>query len=528
MSPTQDLDDHELDELLAGAAARLQASMSTKAVGAPPAPSFPMRPVIGIAAASVLVAGTVGVLAATSGHRAGRLPAGFAEGRFGTEIHLAEVDDGDHNKDTILLRATPTGGDVQIAHGAPALAQTPTTEATTGGTGGPTPAAPAIDLCITSPAVGVCGAASQFTGPELVLGPRGAAGQALVHSLPGDAAVVAFAAGPEQHWARPVNGVAVFPFGEEATSRATATIFRSDGSVLARLDSANLTPTAAEVAARQISRPTEDTLPQAWTFASPPPIAEWPTGGTFVRRHGRNTLTGFTGPFVIQQLATDRADQSVRSWVAVITVPTSLAEEMRDRLACVAGGGIGGDVTNADGTTVLVWTGSGVKAAARDRVLQGLAPGFPAVADDTSVFDLDIARVWDSGGGGSGRIGNPGGANPLDALLDDVVATVTVDGAPQKLFAGADDLGVVQYALPAANASTSVDPRIAPTPLKVGGPMFRGFVAMPASTTSLSVTLDDGSTVDAELIDVRPLSDVKFALFPASVEHHTIASVSTA
>ena len=117
---------------------------------------------------------------------------------------------------------------------------------------------------------------------------------------------------------------------------------------------------------------------------------------------------------------------------------------------------------------------------------------------------------------------------PLDAVLNDVVATVTVDGAPQKLFAGADDLGVVAYVLPAENASTSVDPRIAPRPLKVGDTMFRGFVAGPASTTSLSVTLDDGSTVAAQLIDVRPLSDVKLALFPASVEHHTIASVSTA
>ena len=526
MNLTHDLDDHELDELLTVAAARLRAATESVAVGAPPAPSFPMRPVLGVAAAAVLVAGTVGVLATTAGRRAGGLPAGFAQGRYGTEIHLAETDDGDGNHDTILLRATPAGGDVQIARGTSAAAQTPTTEATSGGTPGPTPAAPAIDLCITSPAGGVCGAASQFTGPELVLGPRGATGQALVYSLPSDAAVVAFAAGPEQHWSRPVDGVVVFPFGDEATSRAAATVFRSDGSVLARLDSANLTPTAAEVAARQISRPTVDTLPQGWTFASPPPIAEWPTGGTFVRRHGRNTRTGFTGPFVIQQLSTDRADQSVRSWIAVITVPTSLADEMRQRLAGVADGGIDGDVTNADGTTVLVWTGSGVKAAARDRVLHGLAPGFPVVASDTSVYDLDIARTFDAGSDGSGRVGNPGGVFPLDAVLDDVVATVVVDGAPQMLFAGADDLGVVQYALPTANASTSVDPRIAPRPLKVGDTMFRGFVAVPASTTSLSVTLDDGSTVDAQLIDVRPLSDVKLALFPASVEHHTIASVS--
>ena len=274
MNLTQDLDDDELDELLNGAAARLHAATKTVAVGAPPAPSFPMRLVLGIAAATVLVAGTVGVLATTSARRAGGLPAGFTEGRYGTEIRLAEIDDGDGNKDTIVVHATPAGGDVEIRHGAAAALQTPTTEVTTGGTGGPSPAAPAIDLCITSPAVGVCGAASQFTGPELVLGPRGATGQALVYSLPSDAAVVAFAAGPEQHWSRPVDGVVVFPFGDEATSRATATIFRSDGSVLARLDSANLTPTAAEVAARQISRPTVDTLPQGWTFASPPPIAE--------------------------------------------------------------------------------------------------------------------------------------------------------------------------------------------------------------------------------------------------------------
>ena len=359
---------------------------------------------------------------------------------------------------------------------------------------------------------------------QLVLGPRGNAGQAFAFGLPAGTVAVTFEAGPERHWARPVDGVAVFPFGEDATAQAIVMFVRADGSTISSLSQVSTTPTSAEVADRQISKPTAETLPQAWTFASPPQIAEWPTGGTFVRRHGRNALTGFTGPFVIQLLSTDRSDQSSGSEIAVVTVPTARADEMRGRLATVAAGGIDGDTTNPDGTTVLVWTGPAVKAADRDRVLRGLTSGFPVI-DNTLVFDLDIARVWDSGNG-PGRVGFPDVLNPLSAVVDDVVGTVTVDGVDNQLRAGADDLGVVRYVLSGSNASAVIDPRLAPTLLKVGDGVNPGFVPVPASTTSLSVTLDDGSTVSAQLIDVGPLSDVKLALFPSSVEHRTVASVT--
>ena len=258
--PTTDdapLTDAQLDELFTGAAARLHASTATIVVGAPPAPSFPMRPVLGIAAAAAMAAGTVGVLVSTSARRSGGLPAGFAAGTFGTEITMHVVEDGDGNPDTILVRATPAGGDMTIDRGAAAVAQTGVTTPT-----GQVPPDKSADVCYSGAAGGTCGSAAQPVEPALMLSPRGVTGQAAVYAVPAGVVAVRFEAGAERHWARPVEGVVAFPYGEDASSNAVAFLLRADGSVVTRIDSSSTTPTEAEKEARQVSKPTDEVLTQ--------------------------------------------------------------------------------------------------------------------------------------------------------------------------------------------------------------------------------------------------------------------------
>lgn len=471
------------------------------------------------AAAAVLVAvGGVGLALTSREHT--RLPPGFTAGQFGTEVVLREVDDGDNSSDTVRLEAT-LGGTVSITLGAAAKSRTAVSTPS-----GERPATE-TEVCIEAPnAGGRCGPVP--VEPELMLGSRDPSGQAIVDGISPEVVAVRFEAGPaNRYWSRPVRGIALFPLTEQATAQATATLVRSDGTTVARLQADSTSLTTTEIAAAQVSRPTTVTLPATWTVNDPPAPFNSDTTFLVVRRHGRNVATGFDGPFAAQQLPMRNDADPFHSVAWLLTVPTDRLDEVSRRIANATNGRTTTTRDNSDGTSVMLWVGRGIPAGAADGLLERATTTLPPAA---SITDLDIARAWDSGNN-PGRVGFRD--DVLSALQNDILTTVTIDGAERKLWAAADDVGAVMYRLsnikdqesPGYGVAT-VEPRTT-LELPKGRVLGPGLWPVPATTQTLTLSLDDGSTVTPQLVDVRPLSNAKLAIFPQSVAGRTVLSISS-
>lgn len=512
------LTDDELDAALARSSARLAVRTGGLSVGAAPRPSFPTTAMVRATAASLLVTGTVIGLLAVTRDGADPLPPGFAEGRFGPEVVLHEVDDGDGDGDTRLLRTEPGGRELRVFWGEAAAKRTVVTTPTGAQSAGS--ATRCVDL---ADGTGFCGSAFPPPGEMMLSDRRGAKGAAVLVDLPGDVVAVRFDAGPEERWwGRPVDGLLVFPYGETATPGAMATLVRADGSIVTRFSATNENPTDTEIATGQVTQSTEETLPTMWTFGERP--SDESRGGTYLRRSGRSVLTGYDGPFSIQTIFPGPTQADIRTQaLGVISVPTDRADEVRTRLALPTGNV---DLVRdaGDGTTVLVWVGSAVDPAVVDAAVAGLRAGVPA-----DVADLDRARAF-GGGPDNGRIGGYGGGLPLEALLNDSVTTISVDGSERQLWAAADDLGEVWFSLTTDGLDSPygiapVRRGVALPPLAPGTQLGPGLWAVPASTVSLTMILDDGSSISPVLVDVRPLSDAMLAILPTAVAGRTVRSV---
>ena len=510
---TTPLADDDLDALLGGAAARLGGVAAGLSVGPAPAPASSAGPrLAAVAAVGLAVAGVAGVLAVSrGGEGAAPLPPGFAEGRYGTEIPIAEVDDGDGNPDTILLRISPATevGSVTIRRNAAAAGSTATTAA--GSVGASVPVtSPLAQLCVDSPgAGGMCADAAFFAQPQLTVGQRGPNGTALVTGVPADVVAVVFTAGTERHWQRPLQGVALFPLDAAASPDAVATLVRSDGSEAGRAVGRDGSVTDAEIASQAATKPTGVDLPAVWVGR--PTAALSASSGGWLRRFGRPTATSFGGPFAIQGFTADGAGADGPG-VFLVTVRTDQAEEARARLALTTSGAVRRSVDHPDGTTVLAWA----RPATTDDQIAELLGTLSAREPELGEM-LDLSQPWAWHGQRTG----PYVSTEVDATMFGLpVGLATFDGRDRRVWATGDDLGSIRFASLTAVADASslagaiVEPNqpwslpAAPQPLSAGT-----LWPVPATTTSLRITFDDGTVLDAPLLDVRPLVDAKLAVF---------------
>ena len=221
----------DLDDTLAAAARRLHTHTDHLPIPAVPGKPGPTRRIAParIGGALLLAGLTAGIVVMVqrepeSNIDSGTLPASVLDGSYGTELTLTEIDDGDNNPRTIKLRSTPLGGEATIKPSSQASLPT-----VVSGTADPSVIGVG-DLCIDSTgAGGVCG---PIVAAEMMLGPRGPEGQAMVYGLPPEVVIVAFTSGDQRFWQRPRHGVAIFPFGERAVPKGSVRFIASDGSVL--------------------------------------------------------------------------------------------------------------------------------------------------------------------------------------------------------------------------------------------------------------------------------------------------------
>ena len=508
-----------LDELLAEAVLRLDDATGHLPIPRPPSPSFPAgRVALRVACALAIAGGIYSVAQRRTAPTAAELPPGFVDGSHGEQIIITQIDDGDDNSATYTLQATPGGGIVRVA---PANGSTPTTLAATAvanGTG-PTVAVPAdtaTQVCVTGTVTGDVGGAGGVCGdptqpPQVLLGTRGQHGQAVVYGLPPKTAVVAFVAGSARYWAEPVHGIAAFPYPASAAMTATFQAFNATGQVIAGDQGTNTTMTQAEVEAAAVTHQTADVLPGSW-FGDVPSGAGY--GAEVVRLHGRTALTGFQGPFASQGYVPDPNHN--HDWVFVVTARSVDAEAVRHRLDAVAGGSIRTTLDVADGVQVLVWASGAVGSQEVDRLVPTIRERAPL---DGRAVDFDVAHAFESENGFHSF-----GLPVLEALRTDKVAAVN----GHDVLAEADDTGEIVFTVAGDDSGmTEVGPSLPPRTPVVHGSTFAGLWPVPADIGQITLTLDDGSVLTPDVIDVRPLVNAKLLYLSQDHPVGTIARVDT-
>lgn len=510
----------DLDELLTGAADRLDDATSHLAIPDAPRPSRPVGRIVAIGACAAAAIGGV-IVVRSSDHRTLRPaqdPPGLYDGTYGDEITLTEVPDGDDDPTTWKLVASPAGGEVSaertVSEGrlTTSVAAGSSISATTAPDTVFADAAPSggdPGLCITtSNTGGVCGSAlDELT---LQLGFRGDDGQVLTTGVPAGAAAVTFQSGDVQYWTRPVHGVALFPYPASASNSATVTVLDALGGTLATRSERNSTLTDAEVAAAVVTHGTGQRIAGGWYTS--PDIA---VGGASVavRLEGRTGQSGFGGPFASQALA---LDTSANSWLVVLTVATSDLSEVTDRLAADESGSVRRTIDEPDGVAVLIWTSDDVPDSVIDTAVARLTTTNPP---PEMTISLDQPRSFHAMTSYS-LVATP-------AVVTLVTDTVTASDGTQ-LRVECDDLGDVWAKRLDDDHGEAVDAgphAYVPAALPEVGQHLFPLTAVPADVTSLTVTLDDRTTLDLPLADLRPYADAKVAIAPPIDNGRSIASV---
>ena len=510
-----------LDDLLHDAANRLDHATATVIAPDLPDPSRTgARVAVGLVClAAVGAAGYAVSIRRDGATPAAALPPGLREGRYGTEIVMSEIPDGDNDPETFSLEANPGGGYVKVTKptgGTTKVTVSDGSEDTT-----------AADVCLDAPSGGFCGSVTDLETTTLIAGPRtaagdGVAGQVVVYGLPESAVAVTFAAGDERHWSEPMHGIAAFPFPDSAAAEVTVDALDSEGAVVWEQSTTDSSLTPAEIEAITVTHETAAYMAEGY-FGEVPEGNAW--GPEVIRRHGRTALTGFTGPFSSQSyvLGPTPARQGPEAggnshWVYAITVPTDQLPAMLDRLGTLRRGRVRKTVEPTEGVRVVIWGGDEVADDEIDRFAGTLVQRPPQRPFAT---DLDRPTAW-AGGTSSPLSGEDG--SPLAAILTDVVSTV--DG--HELIAQGDDTGVVQFHVALTDGSYASlggprDPN--EWKLTVGGSTVVGLMPLASDVTGYTITLDDGTVVEPEIIDVRSLVDGKLMYFADAHEGRTIADI---
>lgn len=498
-----------LDELLHDAANRLDHATAT--MTAPDLPD-PSRTGVKVAVAVVCLAavGAVGyaVSLRSDSTAPAALPPGLREGRYGTEIVMTDVPDGDDDPETFSLEANPGGGHVTVTKPTGGTTKVTVSDGSQGTV--------AAEICLDSLFGGFCGPRAELAKTQMIVGPRGADGQVIVYGLPESVVAVTLQAGTELHWAQPLHGVAAFPFSDTASAEVTLNALDSEGKTVWARSSTDSFLTPAEVEARTVTHQTAASLSDGY-FGE---VLEGAAlGPEVVRRHGRTAITGFTGPFASQSYVAGPTGSSGNShWVDAITVPTDQLPELLARLEPVVDGRVRKTIEPSADVRVVIWGGDEVADAEIERFAATLVQRPPQGA---SGIVLDVPAAW--AGSTSSPMATEDGS-PLAAIVADVVGTI--DG--HDLIAQGDDLGVVQFHISGADNSYV---RLGGPPdpnaweLTVGGPIFAGLMPLAPDVTGYTITLDDGTVVEPEIIDVRPLVDRKLMYLAAALDGRIIADI---
>ena len=498
-----------LDELLHDAASRLDHATATMIAPELPAPPrVGARVAVGVVCLAAVGAAGYAVSIRSDDATPAALPPGLREGRYGTQIVMSEVPDGDNDPETFSLEATPGGGYVKVTK--------PTGGTTKVTVSDGSQESSAAEVCLDAPSGGFCGTAEQLAQTQLLTGPRSADGQVIVYGLPKSVVAVTLQAGTERHWSEPLHGIVAFPFPEVAAASVTVDALDSDGAVVWEQSTTDTSLTAAEIEALTVTHETAAYMADGY-FGEVLEGDGW--GPEVVRRHGRTALTGFTGPFASQSYVVDPTGSGGNShWVYAITVPTDQLPDMLTRLANAHDGSVRKTIEPSAGVTVLVWGGDDVADSEIDRFAGTLAQRPPQASSGS---DLDLPAAW---GSSTHTPFSSQDGSPLDAIVADVVATV--DG--HDVIALADDIGVVQFHVSGTNgsyASLGGPPDPNEWKLAVGGPTIVGLMPLASDVTGYTITLDDGTVVEPEIIDVRPLVDGKLMYFADAHDGRTIAKI---
>ena len=525
---TRLLDGADLDRLLHAAAERLDDATAHIPIPSVPKAALPMVRIVAAAAAVAVVGTGVAAVATRTGQRPASVayPPSLLDGTHGSQITLTEQPDGDNDPDTWIVVASPAGGTVRRVKSA--SGGVATTVAVTGsipfassgldaGVTVPAPLASAVgstatesvpsgaefpagatvpglsssyDTCITSLTAGaVCGV--RLSQPYTLLSKRQEDGQAMIVGVPGTAFAVTFRSGDVRYWERPLHGIAVFPYQADSAPTAEFEVLAEDGGVLAKDTSNNEGMTDAEVAAAVTTKVTGDTLADGWFVDPPSGAAPFPT---VVRLSGRTSPLGFGGPFTVQ---TYIPGGGAPHFLDVVTVRTVDVSEVSNRLARQTNGSIRYSKEVSPGVSTIVWADSTIDQSNVDRAVatlhEGNLPQAPA--------SLDIPFAFNS----TNSPALTGLSPSLESLVSDVVATV--DGQP--LLATSDDVGDVEFRL--GNAGVRVGPNVADNtrvPV-VNDWMFSGAWPVPADVTSVRITLDDGTVVTPQVVDVTAIANIR-------------------
>ncbi|MEP7114295.1 MAG: hypothetical protein ABI862_13600, partial [Ilumatobacteraceae bacterium] len=244
-----------IDELLRDATTRLDhAVSSTIAPELGPAPGHHGR--LAVRLACVVVLGAAGYAISTrvtNSETATALPPGLLDGRYGTQITITEVADGDNDPQTFSLRAEPDAGTVKVTK--PATGTGPTT------INGGSQDFSLVELCLSSSSAGdFCGPRDLLMTPQFIVSSRGPQGQAVVVGAPAGTAAIIFTAGSTILWAEPLHGIVAFPFPESSAASASAEAIDSNGLVIWQQSASDAALTPSEVANATVTEPTNDIL----------------------------------------------------------------------------------------------------------------------------------------------------------------------------------------------------------------------------------------------------------------------------
>ena len=502
-----------IDVILRGAAHRLD-----RATAHTVAPEFVTpqhrggRIAAGITCVAAVAVGGYGIsVRDTSNEPTATYPPGLLEGNYGERITLTEVPDGDNDPETFILQASPSGGDVTVTK--PVGTTTAVTVAS-----GEQQTSPA-DLCVeASGAGGYCRTAGQLSiaSTEMMAGPRGSGGQVVVTDLPVGTFAVTMKAGFEAFWVEPLHGVAIFPFPATATSTVTTRAVDADGAVIWTGTATNGLLTPVEVNAAVVTKQTPAFLADGYFGEVPDGYAYGPE---VIRRHGRTVLTGFAGPFAAQGYIPDPdVVRGPAGWIWAITVLADDLGPLRERIDLQADGAIAKVLEPTSAERVVIWAGDDIDPTEIDRFESTLVQRAPR-SDRATV--LDEPRAWEGAENTPLFIGGDG--TPWTVLFADVVGEV--DG--HDLIAQADDLGVVMFRID--GTSTDVALVGGSTELALPGvdqTLSAGLMwPVPADITAVTITLDDGSVVTPEVVDLAPLADAKLLYLAPIDPRRTIASV---
>ena len=505
-----------LDELLTGAADRLDDATANLTIPDAPRPQMPVGRIVAVAACLVALVGAAVVVRSREHHREPQAPPGLLEGRFGSKITMTEVPDGDNDPQTWKVVASPAGGTVSVVRESTTVT-TAAVAATTpdGRTGDTVPAdGGGGELCLAGSFVGG-GCPPDLATLVLTTSSRNdTEGQALVSGVPADAYAVTFRAGATRYWARPVHGVVVFPYPVTADALSTATAIADDGTILATATQHDATLTNAEVTAAATTQATGETIPGGWFTTAEATHAN--VAAIVTRLQGRSGQIGFGGPFTSQSFVVNPENTL---WLQVITVRSADVDEVTAQLDSGHRGSVRRTVAEPDGLTVLLWADNDVTDATIDAAAGALTQTNPT-PDYTRSLDGPHAFT---GSQPVGAAGIPGLwallSQPLDAPAGQVVRIEGDDLGNLMVTRFGDETGSNSY------TSINIAANSAPTALPQAGAPLDNMIVVPSDVHDLRLTLDDGSTVTLNLVDLQPYADAKVAFTSDDPGAHQISKV---